>query len=900
MRWRNPASTLGDSFRRLGANLRARFRMRRRKRHPLLARVLLTIALSPAVAFILAHKIWPIGIPGSLLNPGSQSSVSSRSDDNAARNQETERGQTSNNGALNNKMWNTATFAQVVVDSDGRPLRAFADHQGIWRYSVTLDQVSPYYLEALIHYEDKWFWRHPGINPMALLRAAYLNIRYGRIISGGSTISMQVARLLYPHSRTMKGKIYQIFRTLQLEWTLSKRDILTIYCNIAPFGGTIEGVQAASFTYLDKPAQHLSHAEAALLAVLPQSPTRNRPDLNNQTAERARNKVLQRLVDLGVWSQETVEQAMVEPVLKQKIEPPLNAPLLSERLSRKHSTTPADDSAQRPVINTTIDGDLQRSLEDYLKQTINNFPTGTSAALLVVDNATANVKAYIGAADFGHRERFGHVDMVQAIRSPGSTLKPFLYARAMDRGLIHSQSLLADVPRRWGDYRPANFGGAFVGPVSASEALQRSLNTPVIELLQRYGAHTFAGELNNAGIKLNIPGGNANLSIILGGAGTNLEKLVTGYMAFANEGKTRPLVYTKTTKDEESEIAVEQDEHYFFSPEAAWIVHNILTEIPPPGALRHSLSQTQRAKLAWKTGTSYGFRDSWAIGVNGRITIGVWMGRPDGTPLAGNTGRENAGAILHTVADYVGSFATSFASDETPLSSTHEKLSPPAGVESRPICWPLGTLASDQSPEHCHQRRQAWLIKGSVPPTWHAADQKNWQPSLVNINVDKQSRGRVVAGCQGENTELQKIALWPSVLDPWLPEHLQRHRVLPDVDPKCKHLLRPPLAKLRIAGIHDNSAYLASDYRSKDKSNDKPNARKNKNTVNSKGKPAELKLSATGGEGQLHWYINGKYHYSAKHWESILHRLDDIPKQQVTVIDDNGNSDSVSLRVIYR
>jgi len=339
-------------------------------------------------------------------------------------------------------------FATVVTASDGTPLRAFPDSQGIWRYPVTLEEVSPVYVETLLTYEDRWFWHHPGINPLAILRAAQQNLTSGKIISGASTITMQVARLLFPHSRTLRGKLYQMFRALQLEWHFDKKTILTIYLNRAPFGSTIEGVQAASFSYLGKPATELSDAEAALLAVLPQSPTRLRPDRHPQRAQRARDKVLVRMAQLGDWPQERIQQAQLENVSAIRYPTPLNAPLLSRRLKQQFP--------QQSLLHTTIDRDLQLHLESQVQQYIANMPDATSAAIMVLENQTHAVRAYVGSADFHNQQRFGHVDMITAIRSPGSTLKPFLYGFAIDKGIIHSASLLSDAPSRFGDYRPQN------------------------------------------------------------------------------------------------------------------------------------------------------------------------------------------------------------------------------------------------------------------------------------------------------------------------------------------------------------------------------------------------------------------------------------------------------------
>ncbi|NLB59371.1 MAG: hypothetical protein GX805_13070 [Gammaproteobacteria bacterium] len=340
--------------------------------------------------------------------------------------------------------------SSVVVARDGTPLRAFADAEGVWRHPADPDTVSPLYLQALLTYEDRWFYRHPGINPVALARAGWQWLRARRIVSGGSTLTMQVARILEPHSRTPWGKARQMLRALQLEAHLSKREILTLYLERAPFGGTIEGVEAASWAYLGKPASRLSRAEAALLAVLPQAPSRLRPDRHPERARIARDKLLERMVAQGAWSRAEVDDARIEPVVSRALRQPMHAALLAQRLRS------ADPGAER--IDSTIDAGLQRMLEERVAGYFAGLPERTSAALLVVDNATMEARAYIGAAEFGDRARLGHVDMVRAWRSPGSTLKPFLYAMALDDGLIHSASLMVHAPESFHGYRPDNVG----------------------------------------------------------------------------------------------------------------------------------------------------------------------------------------------------------------------------------------------------------------------------------------------------------------------------------------------------------------------------------------------------------------------------------------------------------
>lgn len=731
-------------------------------------------------------------------------------------------------------------FARVVTDRDGFPLRAFPDNNGVWRYPVTLDQLSPYYLEALLTYEDRRFWWHPGIDPLAMVRAAAGNLASGRVISGGSTLSMQVARLLHPHSRSLPGKFYQMLRTLQLEWHLSKTEILTLYCNIAPFGGTIEGVQAASYTYLSKPASQLTRAEAALLAVLPQSPTRLRPDLHPEAAAAARNKVLQRMIDLHQWSADTVDQARLETVYAMRHTPEQHAPLLARRLT---------ETSDEALIATTIDGDLQRALEDYVRYYSETQGDSTSAAVLVVHNPTMEVRAYVGTADFANPARFGHVDMVTALRSPGSTLKPFLYAMAMDEGLIHSESLLSDTPRHWQDYHPGNFTGGFSGPVSASDALRRSLNIPAVELMERFRPATFAARLANAGLQLEARG-EPSLAMILGGVGISLEDLVAGYSAFANGGQVRPLRYRL-------DADTTPESRYFFSPQAAWVTQKLLTDVSRPDGLRRVSALGERQQLAWKTGTSYGFRDTWAIGVSANYTIGVWLGRPDGTPRPGTSGRSSAGPLLHAIADH--------------LPDARAAIAQPQGVAQREICWPLGTAAADQPAGYCHEKHMAWVINDTLPPTWPDHLQPH-SPNPVTFFVDQTSGLRVHSGCDLSNSRQLSAALWPTELEPWIRAEFRRRHQLPAMADTCAGAIASG-QQVKILGLEDGTRFQVA-------------LQADTNPV--------ISLQATGGDGLQHWYVNGQHYRSTLNNATTTLDLA-LGTTEIVVVDDTGNLDRVEL-----
>lgn len=738
-------------------------------------------------------------------------------------------------------------LARVVLAEDGTPLWRFADADGVWRYPVSPDEVSPLYLEALLAYEDRWFYHHPGVNPMALARAAWLNLRGGRVVSGGSTLSMQVARLLDPHDRTLAGKLRQLWRTAQLEWHLSKAEILQLYLNRAPFGGTLQGVAAASWAYLGKSPKHLTPAEAALLAVLPQAPSRLRPDRHPERAQRARDKVLQRLAEYQVWPAQRIDEAREEPLLLAPRQEPALAPLLARRLNTPDSP---------PLIRTTIDAALQRRLEDLLMGWRARLPERTSAALLVVETQSMAVRAYLGSIDLGDERRFGHVDMIHALRSPGSTLKPFLYAMAMDDGLIHSESLLQDVPRRYGDYRPGNFSMGFSGPVSASSALALSLNLPAVQLLEAYGPKRFAAQMRMGGMPLVLPPlAEPNLSLILGGAGSRLEDLVGGYAALGRGGNS-----AKIRLQPQDPLV----ERRLLSPGSAWITRRILSGLARPDRDPHA-ELVQRPQLAWKTGTSYGFRDAWSVGVGPRYLIGVWIGRPDGTPVPGQFGLASAAPLMLQVHDLL-SNRDSQRGIEVPVEPV------PASVGVAAICWPLGQPMNRQD-TNCRRQRFAWTLDGTTPPTLLAADQPLGLGLRETVWLNDQGL-RVDAACPG--AKAHDVALWPAPLEPWLPRAERRAARLPVVDPACppqQVVSAPPLS---IVGVRagDNLRRPATSH-----------------------EPLQLRVSALGGAGRRWWFLNGQPLGETQGQDSLLVRFEQAGSIELSALDESGETARVAFQV---
>ncbi len=525
-------------------------------------------------------------------------------------------------------------FSTRVVDRNDRLLRAYATSEGRWRLPAQTADVDPRFFDILLATEDKRFRVHHGVDPLALMRAAWQLATSGRIRSGGSTLTMQVARLLEPrHGRSFSAKLRQIVRAIEIERALSKDEILTLYLDLAPYGGNIEGIRAASLAYFGKEPHRLSLGEAALLVALPQAPEGRRPDRSPEAALNARNRVLEHFAMSGSVPADEIALAKAEPAPSGRRPMPMLAPHAADEAV---ASAPPGSS-----VRLTIDAELQKHLEELARDRSRTLAltlgSDISLAILVVDDATGAVEAHVGSPDYFDMRRAGQVDMTEALRSPGSTLKPFIYGFGFEDGFIHPETLIDDQPARYGAYAPRNFDFTFQGTVTVRKALQQSLNLPALAVLDQVGASRFTARLTQAGVALALPPGEPpGLAIGLGGAGIKLTDLVMLYAGVARLGAVVPL----------SERAVStsqpRQDRRLMEPVAAWYVGNILLGTPPP-------DNGAPGRIAFKTGTSYGYRDAWSLGFDGRHTVGVWVGRPDGAPVPGLIGRAAAAPILFDV-----------------------------------------------------------------------------------------------------------------------------------------------------------------------------------------------------------------------------------------------------------
>lgn len=551
-----------------------------------------------------------------------------------------------------------ADRSTTVTDRSGRLLRPYTTADGRWRLPARVEAVDPRFLAMLKAYEDSRFEAHRGVDPWAAIRAAGQAAWNGRVVSGASTLTMQVARLLEPRDeRTLAAKARQVARALDLERAYSKRDILNIYLDLAPYGGNLEGVRAASFAYFGKEPQRLTTSEAALLVALPQSPETRRPDRFPERARQARDRVLDRLVGLGVLGSEEATQAKADPVPTARVGFPM---LAAHAADAAVARTPNDRD-----IRLTIDAPLQVAVETLVRDRVPKLGDKVSAAILVVDNATGAVMAHVGGYGLLDEARAGSLDLTEALRSPGSTLKPFVYGLAFESGLAHPETLLDDRPSRFGAWSPENFDEKFQGTVTARTALQMSLNVPAVDLLAELGPARLIGRLRGAGALIALPREAApGLAIGLGGLGTRLIDLAGLYAAIARGGETVTLTTAALR------IEPKASGRRILDPVAAYYVADVLRGAPPP-------PNAMGGRIAFKTGTSYGYRDAWAIGFDRDTTVAVWVGRPDGAPVPGLLGRTVAAPLVFDVFARLGREPVPVERPDGVLTATTATLPPP-------------------------------------------------------------------------------------------------------------------------------------------------------------------------------------------------------------------------------
>ena len=531
-------------------------------------------------------------------------------------------------------------LAQWVTDHEGRPLRAFPTEDGRWRLPAEVDEIDPVFVEALLAVEDKRFRQHWGVDWIAMVRAVASSARAGHVVSGGSTITMQTARLLEPRPRTIGSKLIEMVRAHQIEARLSKDEILELYLTLAPYGGNLEGVRAASWSYFGHGPDRLSDDEIALLIALPQSPEQRRPDRREAGALAGRAEIAGKLERLGFLSSQRAEEARTADLPLSRHAFP-NMAWHASAEARSRTDTPGD-------VRSTLHRPLQAELEAMLATRAGMLDEHVQISAIVVDIPTRAVRAAVGSADRGRPG--GWIDLTVQPRSPGSTLKPFIYALAFDDGIAGPGTVISDLPKRFDAYQPENFDRSFRGDVTVAEALQHSLNVPAVLALAEIGPHRFAALLALSGAPPRMPQSadqDAGLALALGGAGMTVRDLALLYSALGDGGVARPLVWV----EEDIERAAARPGQRLIGEASARSILEILSRAPTPSGRMPGRLTEDAPDLAFKTGTSYGFRDAWAAGVSGDLAIVVWVGRADGAPRPGETGRKAALPLLFEIAD---------------------------------------------------------------------------------------------------------------------------------------------------------------------------------------------------------------------------------------------------------
>ncbi|MBZ5758399.1 MULTISPECIES: penicillin-binding protein 1C [Rhizobium] len=514
-----------------------------------------------------------------------------------------------------------------VLDSDGQLLRAFATPQGRWRLKTTAADVDPQFVRMLVAYEDRRFYEHHGVDIVAMGRAALQFVTHGRIVSGASTLSMQVARLIEPRpERTFGAKLLQLARAIQIERRLSKTEILDLYLTHAPYGGNLEGIRAASLAYFGKEPRRLTVAQSALLVALPQLPEKRRPDRHLQAAEAARKRVLTRMAVAEIVGDSEAGRAEFSPIPARRLQLPAYAAHLAEAALKKEPSVGQH--------HTTLKRSIQQGLEAVARESAARLDPKVSLAMVMADSRTGEIVGEVGSANYFDASRSGWIDMTRINRSPGSTLKPFIYGLAFEEGLLSQETIIEDRPADFFGYRPKNFDTTYQGDVTVRQALQLSLNVPAVRVLDAVGPSRLLVRFRRANVRPVLPANETpGLAIGLGGLGITLKDLVQLYAGLAN--RSNPVKLGDGIVDKPEVV----DSQPLLEPVAAWNVADVLSGIiAPAGSAQHG--------IAYKTGTSYGYRDAWSVGYDGRYVLGVWVGRPDNGAVPGLTGYASAAPIL--------------------------------------------------------------------------------------------------------------------------------------------------------------------------------------------------------------------------------------------------------------
>jgi len=733
-------------------------------------------------------------------------------------------------------------YAPVIMDRNGKVMHSFLTKDEQWRMFTRLDEITPELKNAIIYKEDKHFYSHFGINPLAVCRAAANNIFHRRRTSGASTITMQVARMLEPKRRTYLNKLVEAFRAVQLEMAFSKDEILQLYLNLIPLGSNIQGVKAGSILYFDKTPDQLSLAEITALSIIPARPNFLVIGKDNDRITYERNLWLQEFENAGLFPPAAIKDALVEPLTAFRHEAPKRLPHLSHRLRREHPSM--------QEIRTTIDSRQQQVAEDIILshvRSVNQFHIFNATAL-IIDNKTREVLAYIGSADPYDYRHQGAVDGVIARRSPGSTLKPFLYALCMDKGIITPGTMIADVPVDYAGYSPENFDLAFRGNITAGEALQQSLNIPAVKLLDRLGVQTFTQSLQEAGAhSIGKQKKDLGLSMILGGCTIRLQELAMLYAALANKGKYAPLRFIKNT-----DSSHRQKESQVLSPASAYLVSKMISGLYRPDLPNLHDKSNDLPRICWKTGTSYGRKDAWSIGYNSRYTVAVWMGNFNGKGVPELNGAATATPVLFRIFRAIDAKAG------------EEWLQPDKEVSMRLVCSETGKVPN----EFCENQTTDEFIPGvssnetcdHLREVWVSGDEK-----IAYCTSCRPATGYKTKSFKNVSAELAAYYDLRHITYEKIPQH----------HPDCMRTFegKPPV----INSLTDRMTYIILD---KDK------------------QKLQLNCTVSNDVQKVYWYVNDKFLTGANAGEKISF-LPETDRLKISCSDDKGRCSTININISF-
>ncbi len=728
-------------------------------------------------------------------------------------------------------------YSTIITDSKGEVVNAYLTSDQKWRMKTELEEISPLLRKTIIAKEDRYFYSHPGVNPIAVGRALFKNIFRMKTTSGASTITMQVARALEHRPRNLLSKLIETFRAFQLEWKYDKNEILQLYLNLVPYGGNIEGVKSASILYFKKNPDHLSLAEITALSIIPNRPSSLVIGRSNNKIVEERNRWLQKFADDNVFTAKEIEDALAEPLTATRGTVPHYIPHLAYKLK----------SQSGPVVKTNIQLNTQlkteKIVEDYVRsQRLKNIK---NAAVIIIDNKTHKIISYLGSSNFNDTVDGGQVNGAAAVRQPGSTLKPLLYALCFDEGLLTPKSVLTDVAVNYEGYAPENYDEKFNGYVTVEYALEHSLNIPAVKSLKLLGQEKLIRKLTSCNFKqIQKDQRKLGLSMILGGCGTSLEELTGLFSSFANNGiYISPSIVQSDTILRKTTV---------ISPAANYMVNEILSKVNRPDFPLNWAATERMPKIAWKTGTSYGRRDAWSIGYNKNYTVGVWVGNFSGVGVADLSGANIATPLLFKIFNTI-----DYDSDE-------EWFAQPKDADIRQVCSETGLLPAP----HCTN-----LVTDNFIPLISSTKTCDNRQEIM-ISPDEK-----ISYCKSCAPETGYKKKWFKVIEPDMQAWMEENRIvfekIPPHNPDCELIFKgnAPVINSPVNGTE----YLVS--------------KKNK-------EPLQLVCKTANDVSKVYWYINNRFYKSCNSGEKQFFIPEEGPVK-ISCTDDKGRNRDIKITVKY-